>query len=134
MNLIITLVIAFLSVFQVQDQEQKARQGTYAITNARIETVSDGTIENGTIVIEGDRIIAVGKNVTIPAGAEIIDGTGLHVYPGMIDSGTSLGLTEVGSVAETNDTDEFGDVTPQMDASQQSTQMQQPYLLRAFQV
>jgi imidazolonepropionase-like amidohydrolase len=116
MNLIITLVIAFLSVFQVQDQEQKARQGTYAITNARIETVSDGTIENGTIVIEGDRIIAVGKNVTIPAGAEIIDGTGLHVYPGMIDSGTSLGLTEVGSVAETNDTDEIGDVTPQMDA------------------
>ena len=116
MNLIITLVITFLSVFQVQDQEQKARQGTYAITNARIETVSDGTIENGTIVIEGDRIIAVGKNVTIPAGAEIIDGTGLHVYPGMIDSGTSLGLTEVGSVAETNDTDEIGDVTPQMDA------------------
>ncbi|NQV72314.1 amidohydrolase family protein [bacterium] len=116
MNLIITLVIAFLSVFQVQDQEQKARQGTYAITNARIETVSDGTIENGTIVIEGDRIIAVGKNVTIPAGAEIIDGTGLHVYPGMIDSGTSLGLTEIGSVAETNDTNEIGDVTPHMDA------------------
>ena len=116
MNLFLTLVFAFLSVFQAQDQEQKARQGTYAITNARIETVSDGTIENGTIVIEGDRIIAVGKNVTIPTGAEVIDGTGLHVYPGMIDSGTSLGLTEVGSVAETNDTNEIGDVTPHMDA------------------
>ena len=120
MNLFLTLVIAFLSVFQAQDngqnQEQKAKQGTYAITNARIETVSDGTIENGTIVIQGDRIIAVGKNVTIPEGAEVIDGTGLHVYPGMIDSGTSLGLTEVGSVAETNDTNEIGDVTPHMDA------------------
>jgi imidazolonepropionase-like amidohydrolase len=116
MNLLLTFILAFLTLFQQQDQEQKARQGTYAITNARIETVSDGTIENGTIVIQGDRIIAVGKNVTIPPGAEIIDGTGMHVYPGMIDSGTSLGLTEIGSVAETNDTNEIGEITPHMDA------------------
>lgn len=116
MNLILTIVLGFLSFVQQQEQEQKARQGTYAITNARIETVSDGTIENGTIVIQGDRIIAVGKNVTIPAGAQIIDGTGMHVYPGMIDSGTSLGLTEIGSIAETDDTNEVGDITPHMDA------------------
>lgn len=116
MNLILTIVLGFLSFVQQQEQEQKARQGTYAITNARIETVSNGTIENGTIVIQGDRIIAVGKNVTIPYGAEIIDGTGMHVYPGMIDSGTSLGLTEIGSIAETDDTNELGDITPHMDA------------------
>ncbi len=116
MNLLLTIVLAFLTLFQQQEQEQKARQGTYAITNARIETVSDGTIENGTIVIQGDRIIAVGKNVVIPPGAEIIDGTGMRVYPGMIDSGTSLGLTEIGSIAETDDTNEIGDITPHMDA------------------
>jgi len=115
MNIILTILLAFLTFFQ-QDQEQQARQGTYAITNARIETVANGVIENGTIVIQGDRIIAVGKNVTIPQGAEIIDGTGMHVYPGMIDSGTTLGLTEIGSVDETNDTNEIGDVTPHMDA------------------
>lgn len=115
MNIILTILLAFLTFFQ-QDQEQKARQGTYAITNARIETVANGVIENGTIVIEGDRIIAVGKNVTIPQGAQVIDGTGLHVYPGMIDSGTTLGLTEIGSVDETNDTNEIGEVTPHMDA------------------
>ncbi len=114
MNLFMTFVLAFMMLFQ--QQEEVARQGTYAITNARIETVANGTIERGTIVIEGDRIVAVGENVTIPDGARVIDGSGLHVYPGMIDSGTSLGLTEIGSIAETNDTNEVGDVTPQMDA------------------
>ena len=114
MNLFMTFALATLMLFQ--QQEQVARQGTYAITNARIETVANGTIERGSIVIEGDRIIAIGENVDIPAGAQVIDGSGLRVYPGMIDSGTQLGLTEVGSVDETNDTNEVGDVTPQMDA------------------
>jgi len=116
MNMLLAIAFATVSLFQPQEQDQKARQGTYAITNARIETVSDGTIENGTVVIEGDRIIAVGTDVDIPEGAQVIDGNGLHVYPGMIDSGTQLGLTEVGSVAETNDTNEIGEVTPHMDA------------------
>lgn len=114
MNLMLTMVLA-LTMF-VQQQDDRARQGTYAITNATIETVSDGTIENGTVVIEGDRIIAVGASVSIPDGAQVIDGSGLRIYPGMIDSGTQLGLTEIGSVAETNDTNEVGDVTPHMDA------------------
>ncbi len=115
MTLLLNLVLAVLMLLP-QQQDQKARQGTYAITNARIETVANGTIENGTVVIEGDRIIAVGANVAIPAGAEVIDGTGLQLYPGMIDSGTNLGLNEVGSVDETNDTNEIGDITPHMSA------------------
>jgi imidazolonepropionase-like amidohydrolase len=118
MNLFMTLLLAlgFFLPQQAQHQDDIARQGTYAITNARIETVANGTIERGTVVIEGDRIIAVGENVIIPESARVIDGSGLHVYPGMIDSGTSLGLTEVGSVAETNDTNEIGDITPHMNA------------------
>ena len=44
-----------------QDQAIKPKQGTYAITNVRIETVSNGTIENGTIVVKGDRIEAVSR-------------------------------------------------------------------------
>ncbi len=118
MNLFMTLVLALTTFLpqQAQQQDDKARQGTYAITNARIETVANGTIENGSVVIEGDRIIAVGENVAIPESARVIDGSGLHIYPGMIDSGTSLGLTEVGSVAETNDTREIGDINPHMDA------------------
>ena len=64
---------------------------TYAIRNARIVTVTGPVIENGTIVISGGRITAVGSNVTVPAGAKTIDGSNLSVYPGMIDSGTVLG-------------------------------------------
>lgn len=65
---------------------------TYAIRNARIVTVTGPVIENGTIVISDGKITAVGKNLSAPAGAKVIDATGLSVYPGMIDSGTTLGL------------------------------------------
>ncbi len=99
-----------------QQQDAKPRQGTYAITNARIETVANGTIANGTVVIEGDRIISVGAEASIPEGALVIDGRGMSIYPGMIDSGTRLGLTEIGAVQETTDASEVGDITPQMQA------------------
>ena len=76
-------------------QNQNGRAGTFAITNARIVTVSGTTIENGTIVIKDGKIEAVGANISIPSGAEKIDGKGLSVFPGMIDAGTNLGLIEV---------------------------------------
>ena len=65
---------------------------TYAVTNARIVTVSGGTIENGTVVVRGGLIESVGANVKAPADAQVIDGTGLTVYPGLIDALTNLGL------------------------------------------
>jgi len=65
---------------------------TYAVTNARIVTVSGDTIENGTVVVRGGLIESVGANVKAPADAEVIDGTGLTVYPGFIDALTNLGL------------------------------------------
>jgi imidazolonepropionase-like amidohydrolase len=88
-------------------------RGTYAIRNARIVTVSGPDIENGTIVIRDGKIEALGANVSVPAGAQTIDGRGLSVYPGMIDAGTSLGLEEVGQGAPgTVDTTEVGDLNP----------------------
>lgn len=64
----------------------------YAITNARIVTVSGATIERGTIVIRDGLISAVGANVAAPPDARDIDGTGLTVYPGLIDASTTLGI------------------------------------------
>ncbi len=98
------------------DEVQKTRRGTFALTNARIVTVTDGVIEDGTVVIDGAEIVAVGADVEIPAGAEVIDCTGLSVYPGMIDSGTHLGLIEVGSLSLTRDYDELGELVPHMQA------------------
>ena len=88
-------------------------RGTFAIRNARIVTVSGPDIENGTVVIRDGKIAAVGANVSVPAGAQTIDGRGLSVYPGMIDAGTSMGLVEVPQGANgTVDTSEVGDLNP----------------------
>jgi imidazolonepropionase-like amidohydrolase len=90
-----------------------APQGTFLIRNARIVTVSGPDIENGSLLIRNGKIEAVGASVVAPAGAEEINAQGLSVYPGMIDLGTSIGLTEIGSGAPgTVDTTEVGDLNP----------------------
>src|SRR3954469_10416588 len=70
-------------------------QGTFAIRGGTVVTVSGVDIPNGTVVISGGKITAVGANVAVPANATIIDAKGLMVYPGMIETGTSLGLSEI---------------------------------------
>jgi imidazolonepropionase-like amidohydrolase len=76
--------------------------------------VTGPRIQNGAIVLRGGQIEAVGANVSAPADARVIDGTGLLVYPGMIDAGTQLGLTEIGSVPGGDDTQELGDFNPEI--------------------
>jgi len=93
----------------------KAEKGAFALTNATIVTVTKGTVK-GTLVIQDNKITAIGENVSIPAGAKTIDCSGLYIYPGMIDGGNTLGLSEVSSVSLTEDYDELGDLTPQMQA------------------
>ncbi|HYE95517.1 MAG TPA: amidohydrolase family protein [Rubricoccaceae bacterium] len=101
---------------RAQDPYIRTTTGVFALTNARIETVTNGTIERGTVVLRNGRIESVGADASVPADAEVIDCTGLTVYPGMIDGGTGLGLQEIGSLPETIDRDEVGEVSPQMQA------------------
>lgn len=110
-TIFITLLIALPAMAQA-----KRETASYAIRNAKIVTVSGATIERGTVVIKDGKIAAVGANVTIPRDAKVIEGTGLSVYPGLIDSGTILGLTEVGAVNATVDTSEIGDFNANMKA------------------
>ena len=84
----------------------------YAIRNATVVPVSGPRIVGGTVVIQNGRIAAVGTNVTVPAGATVIDGTGMFVYPGFIDSGTHIGLSEIGSVPGGEDEVEIGTFNP----------------------
>jgi imidazolonepropionase-like amidohydrolase len=85
---------------------------TYVIRNATVVPVSGAQIANGSVVIADGMIQSVGASVNAPAGATVIDGTGLFVYPGMIDAGTQLGLTEISSVPGSEDTREIGDFNP----------------------
>ncbi|OLB21812.1 MAG: amidohydrolase, partial [Acidobacteriales bacterium 13_2_20CM_55_8] len=74
-------------------------------------------IENGVLVMEGGKIAALGtaNSVTIPRNAPVIDVTGMTVYPGLIDSETSLGLTEISAEPSTNDQVETSDeIMPHM--------------------
>ncbi|MBI3949301.1 MAG: amidohydrolase family protein [Acidobacteria bacterium] len=95
---------------------QAAQDRPIAITNAKIAPITGPEIERGTVVIRNGRIAAVGANVSIPGNARVIEANGLAVYPGMIDSSTSIGLTEIGSVRATVDTTEGGDFNPHMRA------------------
>jgi imidazolonepropionase-like amidohydrolase len=89
-----------------------AQEPPLAITGARIVTVSGPVIENGTLVVSKGKIVAVGSDVAIPEGARTLDARGKTVIPGLIDGLTTLGLTEIGSVAGSLDFQETGDVNP----------------------
>lgn len=97
-------------------QIPSAETGTFALTNATIQTVTNGTIQNGTLIIADGKIGEVGTNVSIPEGAKTIDCSGLTIYPGMIDGGTQVGLVEVSSDPRTRDNNEIGDVIPHIQA------------------
>ena len=89
----------------------------YAITHARIFTLAGPPIDDGTVLIHGGKIAAVGASVMIPAGAQVIDAKGLQVYPGLFDSVTQMGLSEIGAVRATVDTTETGTFNPDVVAA-----------------
>ncbi len=74
---------------------------TLVIQNATVMTVSNGTIENASIVLRDGRIAAVGTDVSVPRGATVIDATGRYVTPGIIDAHAHVGsdATNEGSIA-----------------------------------
>src|SRR5689334_474275 len=110
--LAIALLFASGAFAQSTILNSTGRKGTVAIRNATIVPVSGPVIANGTIVFANGVITAVGAGASVPSGATVIDGTGLFVYPGMIDSGTNVGLVEIDSVSGTVDTAELGDFNP----------------------
>src|SRR5262245_6195053 len=81
-------VFSFSFVFSAQQEAPY----TYAITGARIVPVSSAPIDNATIVFSDGVITQVGAGAAAPAGAQVLAGKGLTVYPGLIDMGSSAGL------------------------------------------
>ncbi|MFN2165827.1 MAG: amidohydrolase [Anaerolineae bacterium] len=68
-----------------------------AIVNGTIFTASHGIVEGGTVLIDDDgRITAVGAGVEVPAGTDVLDATGLNLFPGFVDAHTHLGIWEEG--------------------------------------
>ena len=96
---------------------QNAKPAAYAIKGGKVFTLAGAPIENGTVVIRDGKIAAVGANIEIPAGAQVIDATGLEVYPGMFDAATQIGLGEISQVSATLDVTELGDYNPELVAA-----------------
>lgn len=93
------------------------KSATYAVTHAKIFTLSGGTIDDGTLLIRDGKILAVGAAVAAPAGAQVIDAKGLQVYPGLFDPITQMGLSEISAVPATVDATETGSFNPDVVAA-----------------
>jgi imidazolonepropionase-like amidohydrolase len=92
---LLVLPVATLALTQTAGAQSQSREnltGVWALTNARIETVTKGTIERGTVVIRDGVIEAVGATVTVPADARVVDLSGKTIAPAFIDLTSSLGL------------------------------------------
>jgi imidazolonepropionase-like amidohydrolase len=90
---------------------------TVAITGGTLHPITTPDIPNGTLLLQGGRIVAMGTDLAIPAGARIVDATNRHVWPGIIALDTPLGLFEIGSVRGTDDLSEIGGNQPDIRAS-----------------
>jgi len=117
----IPIVLALLaaSLAQTGKKSKTVPPGpeTIVLRGGKLLTVTHGVIENGVLVMQNGKITAVGPagSTSIPRDAKIIDATGMTVYPGLIDSETHLGLTEISADRMTDDQVETSDeIMPHM--------------------
>ena len=90
-NVIFGLFLFIISV-SLSNVYAQSRGSIFALTNAKIVTVSGSAIDKGTIIIRDGLIQNVGAGIAIPADAQVIDGTGLTIYPGFFDANSSVGI------------------------------------------
>jgi imidazolonepropionase-like amidohydrolase len=99
-----------------------SKAGAYTLNNVTLHTGSGETIANAYVSIKDGKVNAILDALHWTGGAAnpgevVVDGSGLHLYPGLIDAATVLGLTELGSAKETHDFAEGGDFQPDLKAS-----------------
>jgi imidazolonepropionase-like amidohydrolase len=117
MILRIVTVGAAVSILSLHVSAQSQPPSVVALTHAKIFTLAGPAIENGTLVIRDGKIAAVGANVEVPAGAQVIDAKGLQIYPGLFDPITQMGMSEISAVNATVDTTETGAYNPDVVAA-----------------
>jgi imidazolonepropionase-like amidohydrolase len=93
-----------------------AADNTLLIRNADVYPVTGAAMKGVSVLIQDGRIADIGAKLAPAKGVRVLEGRGLRVYPGMIDSGTELGLSEISAVRETVDTGELGELMPQLRA------------------
>ena len=111
-------IASFLPNLNASDQIPGAPQKRpIVIRNATLHTISGDTMENGSLLFQDGKITAMGVNISFPGDAEVNDAQGQHVYPGLIDSYSSIGLVEIDSIRASIDTTETGNLNPNVRAA-----------------
>jgi imidazolonepropionase-like amidohydrolase len=113
---LLTVLSICASLYAHPEVPGAAQNHPVALTNATIHPISGPAIEGGTLVFAKGKIAALGKDVTIPEDAEVIDLEGKHVYPALFDALTDLGLVEINSIRATIDARETGQLNPNVRA------------------
>lgn len=112
-----TAIGLFASATWASDQIPGAPQKKpIALINGVIHPVVGETIENGSMVFDDGKITDIGRRIKPPAGSQIIDLKGKHVYPSLIEAHSHLGLTEISSTRATLDMAEAGSINPNVSA------------------
>jgi len=93
-----------------------ADSDTFVIRNIDVYPVTHPKLDNVSVFVENGRVIDIAPKIAVAKGVRVIEGKGLRVYPGMIDSATQLGLAEIQQVRETLDVGELGAFMPQLRA------------------
>lgn len=87
-----------------------------ALTNAIVHTILEPPVEGATMLFDKGRITAIGKDVELPEGVVVVDVKGQHVYPGLIESLSQVGLREIAAVRASVDNSETGSINPNVKA------------------
>ena len=114
---ILGLMLVSMRVSIASDQIPGAPQRKpVLLQGGTIHTVSGDVVVGGDLLFDGGKIKQIGKGLDVPEKAEVVDATGKHIYPGMIDSLSSIGLVEVESIRASVDTTEVGNLNPNVRA------------------
>jgi len=106
------LLVSGLAFMLVSALWTPARAEVLALTGGTVHPVTGPEIANGTVLVEGAKITAVGAGIPVPSGAKVIDCTGKHVYPGFVHANTILGLQEISTIEGSDDSRETGNLNP----------------------
>jgi imidazolonepropionase-like amidohydrolase len=93
-----------------------AANDSFLIRNVDVYPVTSAPVMNTSVLVQDGKIADIGAKVVPPKGIKIVEGKGLRLYPGMIDSETNVGLSEVSGERVTVDTGELGEFMPQLRA------------------
>jgi imidazolonepropionase-like amidohydrolase len=85
-----------------------------AIVGGTLHPVTADPIQEGTLLVQNGRIVGLGADLDVPAGATVVDAAGKHVWPGIVALAAPIGLTEIGSVKGTQDSREIGGNQPDL--------------------